>query len=142
MRSLEYEQHFTVDQGRITDCIAYHNRIVVGDSWMNDLGNRNNPKFREKIQQMIPVPVENYPELAGIKKIGVDVSDIQVDSLGNLLDCRVKIDLKGDYDELKDRLSQEVKAALMNLRPWKVLYINNEYVTDIENFWFRYDLEQ
>ena len=142
MRSLEYEQYYTVDQGRVTDCVAYHNRIVVGDSWMNDRGNMNNLKTFEKYQYMIPIPVENYPELAGIKEIDVDVSDIQVDTLGNLVDCGVKIDFKGDNDELKDRLSQEVKAALMNLRPWKVLYINNEYVTDIENFWFRYDLEQ
>ena len=142
MRTMEFEQYFTVNQGRVTDCVAYHNRVVVGDSWMNDLGNMNNLKLYEKYQHMIPIPVENYPKLAGIKEIDVDVSDIQVDSLGNLVDCSVKIDFKGDNDELKDRLSQEVKAALMNLRPWKVLYINNEYVTDIENFWFRYDLEQ
>ena len=142
LRTMEFEQYFTVYKGRVTDCVAYRNRVVVSDSWMDDLGNMYNLKTFEKYQYMIPIPVENYPELAGTKRIGVDVSDIQVDTLGNLVDCSVKIDLKGDNDELKDRLSQDVKASLMNLRPWKVLYINNEYVTDIENFWFRYDLEQ
>ena len=142
LRKLEHEQYFTVNQGRVTDCVSYHNRIVVGDSWMNDLGNMNNLKTFEKYQHMIPIPVENYPELDEIKGFVVDVSDIQVDSLGNLLDCRVKIYLKGGNDELKLRLSQDVKAALMIVRPWKVLFIDNEYVTETERFSFQYGLEE
>ena len=145
MRTMEFEQYFTVNQGRVTDSVSFHNRIVVNGFSIEEFKSKyrwHDSESGEKIRQLIPIPVENYPELAGIKEIDVDVSDIQVDTLGNLVDCGVKIDFKGDNDELKDRLSQEVKAALMNLRPWKVLYINNEYVTDIENFWFRYDLEQ
>ena len=30
----------------------------------------------------------------------------------------------------------------MNIRPWKVLFIDNEYVPETKNFTFRYDLEQ
>ena len=144
MRSLEFEQYYTVDQGRVTDSVSYHNRIAVKGFSIEEFNykyRKQDSESREKIRQLIPIPVENYPDLAGVEGFVCDVSDIQVDSLGNLVDCRVKIDLKGDNDELKDWLSQDVKAALMNLRPWKVLFIKNEYVTDIENFWFRYDLE-
>ena len=45
-------------------------------------------------------------------------------------------------DELKERLSQDVKTALMNIRPWRALFIDNEYVPETESFWFRYDFEQ
>jgi hypothetical protein len=145
MRSLEHEQYFTISQGRVTDCVAYHNRIAAKGFSIEEFNNRyrkQDSESREKIRQLIPIPAENYPDLAGVKGFGCDVSDIQVDSLGNLVDCRVKIDLKGGNDELKERLSQDAKAALMNIRPWKVLCINNEYIPDAQSFWFRYDLEQ
>ena len=145
MRILEHEQYFTINQGRVSDCVSYHNRIAVKGFSIEEFNykyRKHDSESREMIRQLIPISVENYPDLAGIKGFGCDVSDIQVDSLGNLLACRVKIDFKGDNDELKERLSQDVKAALMNIRPWKVLFIDNEYVLDTNSFWFQYDLEQ
>jgi hypothetical protein len=145
MRKLEHEQYFTISQGRVTDCVAYNNRIAVKGFSIEEFNNkyrRQDSESREMIRQLIPIPVENYPDLAGVKRFVCDVSDIQVDSLGNLVDCNVIIDLKGGNDELKERLSQDARAALMNIRPWKVLFINNEYIPETESFWFRYDLEQ
>ena len=80
--------------------------------------------------------------MAGVKEFFCNVSDIQVDSLGNLLACSVKIDFKGGNDEVKDRLSQDAKTALMNIRPWKVLFIDNEFVPETNSFSFRYGLEE
>ena len=145
LRKLEHEQYFSINQGRVTDCVSYHNRIVVNGFSIEEFNynyRKHDSESREKIRQLIPIPVENYPELDEIKGFVVDVSDIQLDSLGNLLDCRVKIYLKGGNDELKLRLSQDVKAALMNVRPWKVLFIDNEYVTETERFSFQYGLEE
>lgn len=145
MRKLEHEQYFTINQGRVTDCVSYQNKIAVKGFSIEEFNSKyrkQDSESREKIRQLIPIPVENYPDLAGVKGFVVNVSDIQVDSLGNLVDCRVKINLKGGNDELKERLSQDAKTALMNIRPWKVLFIDNEYVPETKNFTFRYDLEQ
>lgn len=145
MRKLEHEQYFTINQGRVTDCVSYQNKIAVKGFSIEEFNSKyrkQDSESREKIRQLIPIPVENYPDLAGVKGFVVNVSDIQVDSLGNLVDCRVKINLKGGNDELKERLSQDAKTALMNIRPWRVLFIDNEYVPETESFWFRYDLEQ
>ncbi len=145
MRSLEYEQYYTVDQGRVTDSVSYHNRIVVNGFSIEEFKSKyrmNDSESGEKIRQLIPIPVENYPDLAGVKGFVCNVSDIQVDSLGNLLACSVKIDFKGGNDEVKSRLSQDAKTALMNIRPWKVLFIDNEFVPETNSFSFRYGLEE
>ena len=145
MRSLEYEQYYTVDQGRVTDSVSYHNRIVVNGFSIEEFKSKyrwHDSESGEKIRQLIPIPVENYPDLAGVKEFFCNVSDIQVDSLGNLLACSVKIDFKGGNDEVKDRLSQDAKTALMNIRPWKVLFIDNEFVPETNSFSFRYGLEE
>lgn len=120
MRKLEHEQYFTINQGRVTDCVSYQNKIAVKGFSIEEFNSKyrkQDSESREKIRQLIPIPVENYPDLAGVKGFVVNVSDIQVDSLGNLVDCRVKINLKGGNDELKERLSQDAKTALMNIRP-------------------------
>ncbi len=145
LRKLEHEQYFTINQGRVTDCVSYHNRIAVKGFSIEEFNSKyrmNDSELREKIHQLIPIPVENYADLAGVKGFVGDVSDIQVDSLGNLVDCRVKIDLKGGNDELKERLSQDVKTALMNIRPWRVLFIDNEHMPETNSFSFQYSLEQ
>lgn len=145
MRSLEYEQYYTVNQGRVTDSVSYHNRIVVNGFSIEEFNGKyrwHDSESREKIRQLIPIPVENYPDLAGVKEFFCHVSDIQVDTLGNLLACSVKIDFKGGNDELKERLSQDAKTALMNIRPWKVLFIDNEFVPETNSFSFRYGLEE
>lgn len=131
-RDLEQEQILTIDEGRVTDKKVYHNRVAVEGFSVNQMNKV------EDFKQLINFPDENYPELAG-KKVQFSVSKIQIDTLGNLIDCTVKAYTKDEA--LSDRLAQDMKAELMGIRPWKLLFIRGEYVPDSKSFSFRYPID-
>lgn len=145
-RNLEYEQILTITQGKVTDRVSYHNTVAVDGFSFNDIHNS------EDSHRMIPFPVENYPELdpetlgSSCFKIYFDVYGIQVDSLGNLVDCKVRVlGIKGmeTDDDLKERMAHDMKAALMSIRPWRVLLINGDYyVNDSKRYSFPYTIEK
>ena len=123
-RNLEYEQILTIKQGKVTQRKKYHNRVVVADGFSFDNINQ------EEIRRHFPLHTQNYPELAGVGRLIISVSKIQLDEKGNLLDCNVKVthrDMKGSIEGL----AQEMKTLLKQIRPWKTLYINGEYVSTI-----------
>ena len=123
-RNLEYEQLLTIKQGKVTNRQTYHNRVVVKDGFSFDNINQ------EEIRRHFPLHTQNYPELAGVGRLIISVSKIQLDEKGNLLDCNVKVthrDMKGSIEGL----AQEMKTLLKQIRPWKTLYINGEYVSTI-----------
>ena len=135
-RNLEYEQILTIEQGKLTKRQAYHNRVVVADGFSFD--NMKNDDLRRRF----PLHTQNYPELAGVGRLLISVSKIQLDEKGNLLDCNVKVthrDMKGSIEGL----AQEMKTLLKQVRPWKTLYINGEYVSTIyhESITFAYELD-
>ena len=135
-RNLEYEQILTIEQGKFTKRQAYHNRVVVADGFSFD--NMKNDDLRRRF----PLHTQNYPELAGVGRLLISVSKIQLDEKGNLLDCNVKVthrDMKGSIEGL----AQEMKTLLKQVRPWKTLYINGEYVSTIyhESITFAYQLD-
>ena len=135
-RNLEYEQILTIEQGKLTKRQAYHNRVVVADGFSFD--NMKNDDLRRRF----PLHTQNYPELAGVGRLLISVSKIQLDEKGNLLDCNVKVthrDMKGSIEGL----AQEMKTLLKQVRPWKTLYINGEYVSTIyhESITFAYQLD-
>ena len=137
----EYEQVLTIEQGKVTDRQSYHNRLVMeGFSTADHYGT-------EKIKDKFPMHIEDYPELFE-KDIFFQVKDICLDSLGNLVDCKVTAierpirDIKGDNIEGRniEGLAQEMKSTLKSLRPWETFFINGKYVPAFSNigFLFRY----
>ena len=132
LRNYEQEQIFVLQQGKVISRKTFDNGVVVDGFSFDDNYHQN--MIKEKIQFL----VENYPELVSDVADGsqiriiFNVSKIQVDSLGNLLDCKVEVPrimgIEVDQD-LKDRMAQDMKATLMNIRPWKILLINGEYVS-------------
>jgi hypothetical protein len=135
-RNLEYEQILTIKQGKVTLRKEYHNRVVVKEGFSLDNINQ------EEIRRRFPLHIQDYPELAGVGRLIISISKIQLDEKGNLLDCNVKVthrDMKGSIEGL----AQEMKTLLKQIRPWKTLYINGEYVSTIyhEGITFAYDLD-
>lgn len=132
-RNNEYEQIFTLNKGKITDCKSYHNKVAVNGFSFSDLKNA------EEMKAKFPLHIENYPELAGAKRIFFSVKEVQLNTLGQLVDCKVEANIypmdddKTQKKEIKERLAQEMKDNLMKIFPWKTLYINGEYVSDNKN---------
>ena len=147
-RNVEHEQIFTVKEGKVTDCVSYHNRVTVDGFSLRDL---DGPTERKKFEEKMLLLFENYPELdpdvVGSCQIRIcsSVSDIQVDTLGNLVECKVKVHrIVGlDSDEnLKERIAQDMKALLMSIHPWKLLQINGEYMPDGKSVTFTYKIKK
>lgn len=146
-RNHEYEQILAVKEGMVTGKKAYHNRVVVDGFSLKDTFNEFRYKQGEKGQQVIkeklPLHTENYPELAGETEIFFTVKDIRLDSLGNLVDCRVKATIGRRTRQDSEGLAQEMKQLMKNIHPWKTLFINGEYLPeDRYGFTFRYNLDK
>lgn len=145
-RNHEYEQIFTIKKGMITDSKSYHNRVAVnGFSFKKSLYDESS----EPIPLEFPLHFENYPELADVKIVKFSVGKLQLNSLGQLLDCKVRATIsrkKGDERKVIeiDGLAKEMKEKLMEIFPWRTLFINGEYVSDIKNssYYIPYNIEK
>ena len=139
-RNLEYEQLLTIKQGKVTQRKEYHNRVVVENGFSFDNINQ------EEIRRHFPLHTQNYPELAGVKRILITIGNIRLDARGNLVDCDVRVTPLGQTNKKKENiqgLAQEMKTLLKKIRPWQTLYINGEYVSTIyhESITFAYELD-
>lgn len=126
-RNHEHEQVLTVKNGKVTACQAYHNKVVTEGFSLSDL------KGQEDIKARFPLHLEAYPELEGVKRIIFSVQHVRLDASGNLLDCDVTAKVRfQDEKELRniEGLAKEMKAMLKDIRPWKTLFINGEYVPE------------
>lgn len=126
-RNHEYEQVLTVKNGKVTACQAYHNKVVAEGFSLSDL------KGQEDIKARFPLHLEACPELEGVKRIIFSVKHISLDASGNLLDCEVtaKVKLQDDKEFRNiEGLAKEMKAMLKDIRPWKTLLVNGEYVPE------------
>ena len=141
IRNLEYEQLLNIKQGKITKRQAYHNRVVLGYGFtFSDINDATDLKRR------FPLHTQNYPELAGVKRILITIGNIRLDERGNLVDCDVRVTPLGQTNKKKDNiegLAQEMKTLLKKVFPWKTLYINGEYVSTLnhDSTSFAYDLD-
>ena len=122
-RNYETEMELTVRNGSVVDSIGYHNRIVCEGFDFESLSMQD----WDSLQQSFRPIAKKYSQLDGKERIFFMISDFTVDAHGNLIDiARVRCIAQVD-DELKRKLEQEFKHYLINIRPWKVLYINGEY---------------
>ena len=144
-RHYEQEQVFKVKDGRITDRETYQNKVVVDGFSLEGLtlANQGNvltflktdystePK-RQRVKAIIPISVGKLPRDS---RIIVNVNKIQVDSIGHLVNCEVSVSFRANGisldDDIKARLAQDIKTQLMQIYPWKVLYIQEKYYPDV-----------
>ena len=94
----------------------FQNYVVDGFSF-------NKPGCNEGLREKFPLNIEQYPELANVKRIVFFIKKARVDAQGNLVECEVKVIKPED----NPRLATEMAEALKAYHPWQVFYINGEY---------------
>ena len=126
VRNYEQEQIITLKKGQIKERQSFHNRLVVDGFSLNDLWYQG----QEEVKAKLPLKLDDYPELNDVTRIMFKITSIQVDSLGNLVDCKVQafIWLQGERQEIKE-LSDQMKNLLKNIYPWKTYLINGQYIS-------------
>ena len=122
-RNYETEMILTIQNGKVVDSVKYHNRIVCEGFDLESLSMQG----WDSLQQGFRPIAKKYSQLDGKERIFFILSDFVVDPQGNLTDiarvaCHAQLD-----EKLEQQLALEFKRYLMNIRPWKVLYINGEY---------------
>lgn len=146
-RHYEQEQIFKVEDGRITNRETYQNREVVdgfsleglnvvkqGDVFAFLRTDYSTQPKQQLVKAIIPVSVGDLPRDG---RIILNVNEIQVDSIGHLVNCEVSVSFKAEGvsldDDIKARLAQDIKTQLMEIYPWKVLYINEKFYPDLRS---------
>ena len=122
----EQEQFITLKQGQIIERQSFHNRLVVDGFSLHDLWGQGQKEVKAKL----PLKLDDYPELNDENSLEFDISLIQVDSLGNLVDCKVQAFIwrQGERQEIEE-LSDQMKNLLKNIYPWKTYLINGQYIS-------------
>ena len=118
-RNYEREQIISLNKGKVIGKKDYHNFVVDGFAF-------DKVKDNAEIRKLFPLQIEKYPELSGVKRILFSIGQARVDSLGNLVECEVKV-LKPDVGP---QLAEEMTRLLKAYRSWKVSFINGEYRAD------------
>ena len=99
----------------------------------------NKPGCNVGLREKFPLNIEQYPELAGIKRIVFYIKKARVDAQGNLVECEVKVFKPGE----NPRLAAEMAESLKAYHPWQVYYINGEYRPyGIAGYSFVYNLDE
>ena len=132
-RNYEYEQIISIDHGKLTGKQAYHNYVVDGFSF-----DHSSPDFQAQLREKFPLHIENYPELANVKRIVFSIKRARVNAEGDLVECEVKVLKPSD----NQRLADEMTALLKAYHPWRVSYINGEFrANGIEGYTFPYIID-
>ncbi len=138
----EQEQFITLKQGQIIEQSSFHNKMVVDGFSLKDLWGQG----QEEVKAKLPLKLDDYPELNDENSLMFFISPIQVDSLGNLVDCKVQAFIwrQGERQEIEE-LSDQMKNLLKNIYPWKTYLINGQYISrdyfgGIFPYWTRVDI--
>ena len=133
-RDAEYEMLLYVDKGKVSIKNSFHNKVAVEGFSLSKF------RTREEIKATFPLQIDRYPELKGeeVNKILLSIKDIHVDPFGNLIDCKVTA-MVWNQEERKMKeskaISKDVKKMLMNIHPWRTLYIHGVYFPEDRNGW-------
>ena len=129
-RNYEEEQIISINNGKVRERKEYHNYVVDGFSF--------DAPQRYDIRKMFPLHIEQYPELAGAKRIVFSIKRARVDAQGNLVECELKV-RPNDNPRLAEEMAESMKAY----RPWRVLFINGEFrAKGIEGYTIPYVLNK
>ena len=130
-RNYENEKLVTLDHGKVCGMKDFQNYIVEGFSFDRSSLNRwpgknMQPMTNAELREIFPLHIENYPELADVKRIVFSVKRARVDAQGHLVECEVGVVRPKDA-ECSPRLAAEMAEAMKAYHPWRVSYINGEF---------------
>ena len=130
-RNYENERFVTLDHGKVCEMNDYQNYFVEGFSFDRSTLNRwpgknVQPWSNKELREMFPLHIENYPELADVKRIVFHINKARIDAQGHLVECEVKVVRPKDL-ECNPRLAAEMAEAMKAYHPWRVSYINGEF---------------
>ena len=143
-RNYEKERLVSIVQGKVGEMKDYQNYIVEGFSFdrsssVRRPGKDSRPMNNAELRKKFPLHIENYPELAGVKRILFYVKRAQIDAQGHMVDCEIKVFKPND----NPRLAAEMAEAMKAYYPWQVSYINGEFRSyGIQGYSFPYILEE
>jgi hypothetical protein len=143
MRNYENERLISIKHGEVSGMKDYQNYVVEGFAFDEYHPEANPPrqfprKRNSDLPEMFPLHIEQYPELAGQKRIVFSVRRAQVDATGHLVDCEIRVLRPGDNPKLAAEMAEAMKAYY----PWRVMFINGEYKANgIEGYTFPYPLD-
>ena len=133
-RNYEHERVISIEQGKVCGTKDYQNYVVDGFSF-----DKYRPKNNAELREKFPLHIEQYPELADVKRIVFNIKRARVDAQGNLVECEVKVFRPNDNPRLAAEMAEVMKAY----RPWRVMFINGEYrAYGIEGYTIPYNLEK
>ncbi len=133
-RNYEHERIISIEQGNVCGTKDYQNYVVEGFSF-----DKYRPNNKAELREKFPLHIEQYPELADVKRIVFNIKRARVDAQGNLVECEVKVIRPND----NPRLAAEMAEAMKAYRPWRVMFINGEYrAYGIEGHMIPYNLNE
>lgn len=136
-RNYEEEMMLSIDKGKVTGRKEYHNYVVDGFSF--EKLNPNSPHNCNVLNEMFPLHIERYPELANEERVVFGIQRARVDAQGNLVECEVKV-LRPDDNPL---LAAELAESLKAYHPWRVLFVNGAFSAQgIEGWTISYPLDK
>ena len=134
IRNYEHERVISIEQGKVCGTKDYQNYVVDGFSF-----DKYRPNNKAELREKFPLHIEQYPELADVKRIVFNIKRARVDAQGNLVECEVKVIRPSD----NPRLATEMAEAMKAYRPWRVMFINGKYrAYGIEGYMIPYNLEE
>ena len=111
----EEEIFFTMDKGKVTERKDYHNKVLGGA----DFSNQND---LAQVKKLFLEQVSGLPEFSEIKRLIFTVKNVKMDAQGHITDCDVIV------KQAPEVFAQKMKDIIMSIRPWKRLYLYEEYV--------------
>ena len=129
-RHYETEMMLEVKEGLVVGRTLYINRMVIDGFYFEE--DAPPEKWNEFKKGFLPV-IEKYHVFDTLSGIYISVSREVVDTLGNMTDVEVEVMyhnyMNNPMPELTDALVKEFKQYLMSIRPWRVWYLNGEYIS-------------
>jgi hypothetical protein len=111
----EEETFLTMDKGKVTERKDYHNKVLGGA----DFSNQND---LAQVKKLFLEQVSGLPEFSEIKRLIFTVKNVKMDAQGHITDCDVIV------KQAPEVFAQKMKDIIMSIRPWKRLYLYEEYV--------------
>lgn len=127
-RYFDTEMVLELKEGRVAKQTLYHNRVLVDGL---DFNSGQAEQWQEFQSGFLPV-LRKYSELDSERVVVFRLWDGVLDSVGDLHDIQVVVSYPEIEGELSNKLEQEFMHYLMNIRPWKVYFINGELVNTLK----------
>lgn len=141
-RNYENERFVTITKGNVSATKDYQNYVVDGFAFDD---HKSRPMFDKDgkngdvLRKMFPLHIEQYPELADVKRVVFYIKKARVDAQGHLVECEVKVAKPAD----NPRLATEMAEALKAYHPWHVYYINGEFrAYGIQSYYIPYFINE